>query len=137
MGRIRPVNLAENRSTSALKVFTDGFNGFVKHMDGQIPAILYESMHPTFRKSQTYCPFDTGKMLASGYMELRGTGRGAQLTIGYGKGGHPSYTAMVHENLEVHHAAPTRAKWLQVAIEEDSSEILRRVAANTKRAGGF
>ena len=99
-----------------------------EHSTGALDRIL----RPTFELSQKYVPVDTGALRDSGFLEvsnrsISGKSR-VNATIGYGKGGKPSYTVFVHEMVEVPHKAPTRSKFLQAAIEEDLDNIRERVA---------
>lgn len=98
------------------------------------PAALEEALTPTFAKAIAYTPVATGKLRASGYMEMKQGIRGPEIEIGFGKGGNPSYAAYVHEMVNIPHAAPTRAKFLQSAIEEDIDIIPKRIAAELRRA---
>lgn len=118
---------------AAMNNVAQNFQKLVNHIEGITPQVLYDSLVPTFHKSQVLCPTDTGKMKASGYLELvefRGT---PTVQIGYGRGNNPPYTAAVHENLEWRHKAPTRAKWLQVALTEDDGAIQLKIVNDLKR----
>lgn len=108
------------------------YQKLVDALGDSTPEILLEALEPTFEKSQEYCPEDTGRLKSSGYLEItqfRGT---PTVEIGYGRGGQPEYTVAVHENLEWRHKAPTRAKWLEVALTEDDKEIEQRIASAYK-----
>lgn len=111
------------------------YNKFVRHVENVTPEILYAALEPTFQKSQEYCPTDTGAMKGSGYLEITAERGKPSVQIGYGFGGHPEYTATVHENLEYNHKAPTRAKWLQVALEEDEHQIQARIVSALRSVG--
>lgn len=103
------------------------YRKFVQNVEEAMPEILYEALGPTFEKSQEYCPVDTGALVESGYLEITEFRKRSRVEIGYGLGGSPEYTAKVHENMEYKHEAPTRAKWLQIALEEDAEEIQMRI----------
>ena len=110
-----------------MKAVIAQYRRFVKKVEDVTPQILLEALQPTFEKSQTYVPQLTGALKASGYLEItsfRGTPR---VEIGYGRGGEPEYAAQQHENLDFHHRAPERAKFLQSALEEDAAEIQARI----------
>ena len=98
------------------------------------PMALEVALTPTFAKALVYTPVATGKLRASGYMQLKEGSRGPEIEIGFGKGGSPSYAAYVHEMVNIPHTAPTRAKFLQSAIEEDIDDIPKRIAAELRRA---
>lgn len=121
-----------------------GFQGVMKnfeklltHLHNNGAQVLYEALEPTFEKSQEYCPKDTGALLESGYLVITDFRGIPTVEMGYGRGGEPDYAVTVHENLEWRHKSPTRAKWLQVAIDEDAQAIQGRVVAGYKVAGGF
>ena len=97
------------------------------------PAALEEALTPTFAKAIYYTPVASGQFRASGYMELREGLKGPEIEIGFGKEGNPAYAAYVHEMVNIPHAAPTRAKFLQSAIEEDIDDIPKRIAAALRR----
>lgn len=108
------------------------YQKFVDTVEAATPQILYEALLPAFELSKEYCPKDTGAMVASGYLEIT-TFRGRPtVQIGYGRGGTPSYTARVHENMEWKHEYPTRAKWLQVALAESRERIQNGIIAGLK-----
>lgn len=125
---ISPETAAYTRNARAgMQAIIRNYRKFVKNVESEMPNILFEAMAPTFQVSQEYCPKDTGKMRESGYLEITSFRGKPRVEIGYGKGGDPDYTAAVHENMEWRHKAPTRAKWLQVALEEDAQEIQSRI----------
>lgn len=89
--------------------------------------IMVEALQSNFEQSQFYCPQDTGALKASGYLQ-KGNFRGKpRVEIGYGRGGNPRYTVLVHERLDFHHEYPTRAKFLERAIMEDLDGIYARL----------
>lgn len=95
--------------------------------------IMLEAMRPTFEKSQTYCPVESGRLKKTGYLEVVPFRGKPRVEIGYGKGQNPrnrigrNYTAYVHEMIDLKHQPPTRAKWLQAAVMEDLELIHRRL----------
>lgn len=99
--------------------------------------LMVEALQPTFEKSQMYCPIDTGALRASGYLEKAGFRGNPRVEIGYARGGQPDYAVRVHENMEWNHAIPTRAKWLQAAVLEDTDAIYDRLGRLYKGWGGF
>ncbi len=103
------------------------YRRFVKHVEEVTPGILLAALEPTFEKSQEYCPKDSGALVNSGYLVVESFRGKPRVAMGYGRGGNPTYAAAVHENLEWRHKEPTRAKWLQVALEEDDSAIRGRI----------
>lgn len=115
-----------------MRAIIDRYKKLVRGLEDVTPEIMLAALEPTFEKSQEYCPKDTGKLVESGYLQITQFRGKPRVEIGYGLGGDPAYAAAVHENLEWRHKAPTRAKWLQVALEEDAGEIQNRVAAAYK-----
>ncbi len=113
------------------------FSMLIDHLHDVSPQVMVEALEPTFELSKEYCPEETGALKASGYLEITSFRGTPTVEIGYGKGGSPDYAVTVHENLEWRHKAPTRAKWLQVALEEDAANIQDRIVSGYKRAGGF
>lgn len=108
------------------------YRKFVQNVEKATPEVILAALEPTFELSQEYCPVDTGAMVASGYLEITNFRGKPRVEIGYGKGGNPEYTAKVHENMEYNHKAPTRAKWLQIALEQDANNIQDRIVALMK-----
>jgi hypothetical protein len=111
----------------------DNYRRLVQHLELVSPEVLYDALQPTFQLSQEYCPIDTGKLKASGYLEITQFRGVPTVEIGYARGGDPEYAVNVHENLEWRHKAPTRAKWLQVALQEDAPQIQSRIVNSYRR----
>jgi hypothetical protein len=116
-----------------MQVIAADFNAFIRHFENMAPEVLLEAYRPTFEKSQAYCPKRTGALVRSGYLEKSGNSIG----IGYGRGGTPHYAAMVHEDTTMPHQPPTRAKFLQSALDEDYNEILTRITKLSSFAAGM
>lgn len=111
-------------------------NRRINNISKLTPLALEEAMTPTFAKAIAYTPVDTGKLRSSGYMITKQGDKGPEVEIGFGKGANPPYAAYVHEMTDIPHAAPTRAKFLQSAIEEDIDIIPKRIAAALRRLTG-
>lgn len=109
----------------------------VNSIEEATPEVLEAALRPTFELSQYYCPVDTGKMKASGYLVVRSRKGKIEAEIGYGKGGRPHYTVYQHENLAFFHKEPTSAKWLQRAIQEDGNNLQPRIIAGLKQVTGL
>ena len=99
----------------------------VQHVDKVTPEAILYGLKPIMDESQRLVPVDTGTLKRSGFMEVRRTAGGIAAAIGYGRYGRPTYTAFVHENLNVRHRAPTQAKFLEVAINTKIGDFRRRV----------
>lgn len=116
-----------------MKELSTILNSVFNQIEDASPALMLNALHSTFLKSQTYCPIATGAMKESGYLETVSQARGnVKVEMGYGKGGQPSYTMFVHENINAYHKPPTRAKWLQAAVYEDLSGLLGKLQAEYK-----
>lgn len=64
------------------------------------------------KASRPMVPVDTGRLKASGKVEVRGKGLGATALAVY----EAPYAIFVHENVGVYHAPPTQARFLSAAI---------------------
>lgn len=133
VGKARQGGSYDASSRDAFQPIIKNFKKVVKNLEDVTPEVLLYALRPTFEKSQEYCPVDKGTLLRSGFLE-ENTFRGKpRVSMGYGRGGVPPYAAAVHENLEWQHKYPTRAKWLQVAIDEDASDIQARIVERYRR----
>lgn len=112
------------------------YEDLVKGLREVTPEVLYEALEPTFELSQKYVPVDTGKLKASGFLEMDQNPRNPRVVMGYGRGGDPTYAASVHERVDYRHKDPTKAKYLLTAIEEDANEIQQRIIRGYKQATG-
>ena len=115
--------------------------------DGQL-----ESAWAVYDLSQVYVPVDTGLLKASGTVQEFSTqavlgrkrpagGRYAPRSNTFGVqvvyGGGPEtaqYAAIVHEDLEAHHAPPTSAKYLEKAVHELEADMATQAAEGIVRA---
>lgn len=76
---------------------------------------LEKCAHVILKKSQYYCPVATGKLKASGKVETNGkSGMGARSSVVYDD----PKAVFVHERIELKHASPTSAKFLEKAVRE-------------------
>lgn len=124
---------ASTEARASMRGIQRSINDIFKSLENATPEALLEAMQPTFEKALYYTPVDTGDLKSSGYMQTKKQGKNIELEIGFGKGGQPPYAAHVHERTDIPHAAPTRAKFLQSAIEEDAQDIPNRLAAALKK----
>lgn len=134
------------------------FDFMIPEFNQYIAICLMNALIPTFELSQTYCPTASGRLKGSGYLEtVRAIANQAPLgeqidqgamgnpdfdmpsakfdetikvVMGYAKNNEPMYAGWVHENLEWKHKPPTKAKFLQSAIEEDLFNIQDRFQKN-------
>jgi hypothetical protein len=110
-----------------MKQIGDNYSAMISQLKGVTPSVLEDALLPTFKKAIKYTPVDTGALRESGYLETSREGRNVRAEVGFGKGGEPTYAAIVHERTDLNHKAPTRAKFLQTALEEDFGVILKRI----------
>ena len=92
--------------------------------------------------SQVYVPVDTGALRSTGRLgaEIRELSL-AEVEVRYGGNDSISpYAGIVHERLDVFHAPPTSAKYLQRAVDEVLPEMTLRIGeggvASAKRRAG-
>lgn len=109
----------------------------VQHIEDTTPEALVFGIQPVFDRSQELVPVDTGALKASGFIETRETASGVEVFVGYGRFGRPFYAGFVHERLDLRHAPPTQAKFLEAAINEKIDDFSRRVALYMKRNVGL
>ena len=112
---------------AAMDNIIKNYEAVISDIKGATNAVLKEALTPTFEKAKEYTPKDTEALVNSGYLEVKGRGANAKAEIGFGKGGKPFYAVYVHERTDLHHASPTRAKFLQGALEEDLPKLLPRL----------
>jgi hypothetical protein len=124
-------------ANEAMKKIKADLEYIINETENVTPEIMLEALKPTFEKSKEYCPVDTGDLRGSGYLEITSFRGQPTVEMGYGKGGHPHYTAYVHENLEMRHEPPTQAKWLERAVNEDIGNIIDRVAEGYQQVLGI
>lgn len=110
---------------------------FMNAMSDNSAPIMITALEPTFELSKTYCPVDTGVLLASGYLEITSFRGNPRVEMGYARGGNPSYAVVVHEDPQFYHKPPTRYKWLQAAMMEDLGGIYERLGIEYKGAAGL
>ncbi len=131
MGSATSIDYATANYTNLMKLqskqVSDMLTSIIADIKGVIPQILYEALLPTFELSQVYVPVDTGALKESGFLEKQEFVGGGRVVMGYGKGGTPDYAILVHERVDMHHKAPTKAKFLLAAIEEDAGDIYARI----------
>jgi hypothetical protein len=105
----------------------------LNQIEGITGDVLWEACEPIFDKALEYVPYDTGKLHDSGFYELTETASGPRLTIGFAAQSNPPYAVLVHENMEFFHEPPTRAKFLQSAIEEEGPKVASNIQRMLKR----
>lgn len=102
-----------------------------------VPEAMSEALEPTMDLSDYYAPKDTHTMVNSRYNKVRRSRGGVtRAEVGYNKNGEAPYTIFVHEMPQYFHKAPTTYKFLERAIDEDTPELLGRLAVGVKRRAG-
>lgn len=128
-GYVKSVNDAMKKIQADIQYIIDQFEDVT-------PDIMEEALQPTLELSKVYCPKDTGALVDSAYLEVSRYRGKPSVEIGYAKGNRPDYAAYVHEMVEIPHAAPTRAKFLEAAVNEDVGNIIERVDSAYRRFMG-
>lgn len=113
----------------------ENLRDFVADVENGAADVLVEALEPTFGKALEYCPQKTGALRDSGYLEVEKYRGRAVAAIGFGKGGQPDYAIYVHE-MPFQHEAPTRAKFLESALDEDYFSILNSIPRLIKERAG-
>lgn len=90
--------------------------------DATVPAVR-AGLKPIFKRSQELVPVDTGALKQSGFLVVQRTKGKIQAEIGYARANKPNYAVFVHENLNMRHKAPTQAKFLERAIDEEFPKV--------------
>lgn len=112
------------------------FRDYINDLENALPVDMANALEPTMELSLTYCPVAEGDLKASAYLAVEKYRGGARVEMGYGKGGHPDYAIYVHE-MPYQHEAPTRDKFLEVAVDEDYFNIVQRITWNLKARMGL
>tara|TARA_Y100000310_G_scaffold335584_1_gene417959 strand:- start:1358 stop:1840 length:483 start_codon:yes stop_codon:yes gene_type:complete len=120
-----------------MRAIRDRLKGVVAGIENATPDALVFALQPIFDKSQVYVPVETMRLKNSGFLETVKTMQGASAAIGYAKGGNPFYAAFVHERIWVQHKTPTRAKFLEAAVNEHISEVGPRYVSFVQGATGL
>jgi hypothetical protein len=128
-----------DQARSGLNPILDRVNGMIDWVAQEVlPEVMVEAIEPTMALSDHYAPKDSHNMVNSRYNEVRGQRSGEpHVEVGYNRNGEAPYTIFVHEMPQYYHAPPTQYKFLQRALDEESPEILGRIAAGMKRKVGF
>lgn len=115
------------------KAIMDSYKKMLDVIDEVVPDIMVEALEPTLKLAQYYCPKDTHRLVNSGFVEKRPSTRNQMnAVIGFAKNGFPDYAAIVHERVDIPHAAPTRSKFLETALLEDMGNVFGRIVTRCK-----
>lgn len=105
----------------------------ISHIEKTTVDSLLFGLEPIYDESQRLVPVDTGRLKRSGFTEARKRAGGATAQIGYARFGRPFYAAFVHERIDIRHAAPTQAKFLETAVMTKLGDFRRRVELFMRR----
>jgi hypothetical protein len=113
------------------------YEALLRHLQGVTPTVLHNALLPVFNRSQVYVPKKTGKLMDSGNLYV-GTNRAGQTegSITYG-GKDVPYAPIVHEATWLNHVPPTRAKFLQDAMEEQLDAVMSSLIVDYSIAMGM
>lgn len=135
-GAVRPGSVAAFRKTftkgarSSMAEIIKRYEQLIRSLEAATPTILANAMQPVYNRSQVYVPKKTGALMSSAQL-LAGTDeRGRPMvSLVYGNADTP-YAAIVHELVHLNHVSPTRAKYLQAAMEEELDAFITSVAVD-------
>lgn len=108
----------------------------VRHLKGITPDALRNALDPVFLKSQIYVPVSTGTLKETGQIRVEGVGDTLEGSITYGDA-RAWYAAIVHEYVWLNHESPTRAKYLQAAMEEELDSFMVSLTVDYATALGM
>ena len=121
-------------ANAKLQAIRKRFVKVIEELQGVAPQVVLDALQPIKDRADYYCPVDTGALKASGYLVVRvASNEKIVAELGYGKGGRPPYAPIVHERTDVKHKSPTRAKWLQTALNEQIGLVPGRIARALKK----
>lgn len=124
-------------ANQAMKSIMADLQYIIDETEGTTPEIMKEALEPTLELSAKYCPKDTGALVNSRYLEVTSFRGKPTVEMGYAKGGKPSYAAYVHEMVQIPHKAPTQAKFLERAVNEDIGNVIDRVVQGYQQLLGL
>lgn len=106
------------------------YSDLITSLELATPTILANAMQPVYNRSQIYVPKKSGALMASAQLTVGTDERGRpMISLTYGDAETP-YAALVHELVYLNHESPTRAKYLQNAMEEELDSFLTSVAVD-------
>lgn len=140
IGRVRVTNVVSPSEAAYIGQMKSQSDQIVRNMQKAISHIekttvdsLLFGLEPIYDESQRLVPVDTGRLKRSGFTAARKRAGGATAQIGYARFGRPFYAAFVHERIDIRHAAPTQAKFLETAVMTKLGDFRRRVELFMRR----
>jgi len=130
---------ATRNTREQIAVLKDNLEKVIDGIKEATPEAIEDALRPVFELSQVYVPVDTKALKESGYLIVQEGSRKIVAEVGYARGGRPFYAVFVHEMVDLHHAPPTQALFLQKAIQEEGTakKIEDRIVKSLTRAIGF
>lgn len=119
-----------NRANGVMAV--RNFRTLTAAVRASAPTVLKRALTPTFNLSQVFVPVRTGALKRSGFLEITGRGKTASVQMGYGRRGVPPYALIVHEEFGFRHKPPTRAKFLEEAVNVTQQNVIGFLALHYK-----
>jgi hypothetical protein len=112
------------------------YERIIKQLHSVTPDAVRNALEPVFNKSLEYVPYKSGRLSESAILEVEGSPGNIRGSITYGN--HEAwYAALVHEYVWLNHNPPTRAKYLQSALEEEMDSFLTSLAVDYASALGM
>jgi hypothetical protein len=103
----------------------------------EVPAAVYEAANEILAESARQVPVEFGTLRASGHVTPPvSTANGMEVGISYGGAAH-EYALIVHEDLEAHHRAPTKAKYLEDPVNQHAARVAQDIANAVERRLGM
>lgn len=140
VGRVRVTNVvspSEAAYIGQMKAQSDqivaNMRKAISHIENTTADALLFGLEPIYDESQRLVPVDTGRLRRSGFTSVRKRAGGPVAQIGYGRFGQPFYAAFVHERMDIRHAPPTQAKFLETAVMTKLGDFRRRVELFMRR----
>lgn len=137
-GSMRPSARRSSQASASqdMKKVVEKYRRWMAHVNEQLEPALIEAFQPTVEKIKMYTPYEFGDLRASVYLQTRRRQGKVELEVGAGRGGNPDYAIYVHERVDLKHKSPTRAKFVQAALEEDNLAVQQRLIDGIKKASG-
>lgn len=113
------------------RYFQDFVDEIGKIENATVQTLIY-AIQPIREATLRYVPVKTGRLRSSFYIIAGKYYKSNRVTLGYARYGFPKYAQIVHDRLYdeqgnlIRHKSPTKALFLELAIQEHLSEILPR-----------
>ena len=108
---------------ASMQAVVENYTNLVRRLKTVTPDVVRNALEPVFLKSQEYVPVSSGVLKETGQLRVEQTGDAIEGSITYGDP-RAWYAAIVHEYVWLNHEPPTRAKYLQAALEEELDSFM-------------